>query len=274
MIGGRPYHVSITHIDGRLLVSCECPYFGEFGQCKHLWAAVLEADRRNALTEALSAKYLTLEDDLDLDDEDDDPLDGGGAPLSLRPPPPPLPRIPAWLEHLTAIRREIEQKKPSAAPWPRDFELLYVIDLAASKISDAIVIELSARNRKKNGEWSTHKPFRVTPAQAGLRFRTRRRRGCYSNVGGQEYFPYGYYSTGSASATRKTLPGPLALKLIPAIAATGRLRLRVDAASARSSRQRTGMQANLGHCGSTCAGEGEQWSVESSVCAAAGSVWS
>ncbi len=52
VIGGRPYQVQISHDEGRLLAFCECPYFEEYGQCKHLWAAVLEADRRGALSEA------------------------------------------------------------------------------------------------------------------------------------------------------------------------------------------------------------------------------
>src|SRR5271168_2528278 len=62
VIGSRPYEVEISHDDGRLLVFCECPYFEEYGQCKHLWAAILEADSKGALTEAMNAKYLTIDD--------------------------------------------------------------------------------------------------------------------------------------------------------------------------------------------------------------------
>src|SRR5271165_200751 len=81
VIGGNPYQVEISHDEGRLLVSCECPYFEEYGQCKHLWAAILEADKRGALADALKAKYLTLDDgseddDWDFrDDDDDDDVD-------------------------------------------------------------------------------------------------------------------------------------------------------------------------------------------------------
>ena len=163
-MGGRPYEVSITYDKGRLLVSCECPYFADFGRCKHLWAAILEADRRGALGQALHAKYLQLEDESELNW--DDPLKGLGR-FSLHPPVPPPPPIPAWQEHLTAIQREMEQKKLPVTAWPREFEILYVIDVAASKAVGAIVIELSSRTRKKNGEWSSSKPFKVTPQQAG-----------------------------------------------------------------------------------------------------------
>src|SRR5580692_10795936 len=70
--GGRLYEVRVTYEDGRLLVFCECPYFGEYGTCKHLWAAILEADKRGALADALHAKYLTIDDGSDLDDDDDE----------------------------------------------------------------------------------------------------------------------------------------------------------------------------------------------------------
>jgi hypothetical protein len=230
VIGGRPYEVRVTYDEGRLLVSCECPYFADFGQCKHLWAAILEGDRRGGLGDALHAKYLKIEDESELEWEDDDPDYGYNPPVNLRPSPPP-PRVPVWQECLTAIRREMEQKRSPAAAWPREFEILYVIDLAASKTSAAIVVELSSRTRKKNGEWSLSKPFKVTSAQAGSLPDTADAEAVVAMLGGEEYSPYGYYSS-SASPTRKTLPASLAMRLIPMIAATGRLRLRTDTASA------------------------------------------
>src|SRR5579859_7249850 len=122
--GGRLYHVQISHDNGRLLVFCECPAFEEYGQCKHLWAAILEADKRGAIAEALSAKYLTLEDDLSAGNGDAHGPSRG--PNHFPPLPPPPPRIPEWQEQLTAIQREIELKRPSKAAWPREFEILYV----------------------------------------------------------------------------------------------------------------------------------------------------
>src|SRR2546422_731756 len=68
VMGGSAYEVRIRHDDSKLLVSCDCPYFVDHGECKHLWAAVLEADRLGALRNALSAQYLKLEDDFGFDD--------------------------------------------------------------------------------------------------------------------------------------------------------------------------------------------------------------
>src|ERR1035437_7672760 len=56
--GSSPYPVRMTHQGDRLLVYCACPYFADFGRCKHLWAAVLEADRRGVMGEALKGGAL------------------------------------------------------------------------------------------------------------------------------------------------------------------------------------------------------------------------
>jgi hypothetical protein len=267
--GGRQYDVRITHEKGRLLVFCECPYFTEYGKCKHLWATILEADRRGALAETLNAKYLTLEDDFSVDlDEDaadlDDPYRPPGR-LALTPaPPPPQHRIPAWQEHLTAIQREIEQKKPPAA-WPREFEILYVVDLAASRVSGAIVIELFSRTRKKNGDWSAQKAFRATTARseslpdpADVDIVT-------ALLGGQEYYSFYYQHYSEGSVTRKALPSALALKLIPSIAATGRLRLLAEAGS----KDLPALEWDAGEPWrfslDVRQGEGEQWTMEGSL---------
>src|SRR6185295_3201273 len=129
--GGNQYDVRVALDNGRLLVSCDCVYFSEYGKCKHLWATILEADRRGALADAMSAKYLTIEDNL----SPDDPT--GFLPRRPRFPPPQPPRIPPWQEHLTAIQREIQHKQPPAT-WPREFEVLYMIDKAASRAAGAI----------------------------------------------------------------------------------------------------------------------------------------
>jgi hypothetical protein len=224
--GSRPYDVQVTHQDGRLAVSCECPYFAEFGQCKHLWAAILEADRRSALADALKARYLTIQD---LAREDDSAFEYKPQGWPRRSAPPPPPRIPEWQEHLTTIQREMEHKRFPAAAWPREFEILYVIDLAVSKASGAIVVDLYSRSRKKNGEWSQLKGFKVTSAQAATLPDATDAEAISAMMEGQDYTPAYYYYSSSISAARKIFHASLALRLLPAIAATGRLRLRTNA---------------------------------------------
>ena len=43
--GTRPYDVSLTLDEDRLVVDCSCPYFQQsIDPCKHIWAAILAAD--------------------------------------------------------------------------------------------------------------------------------------------------------------------------------------------------------------------------------------
>ena len=45
--GGRNYRVEIARDREGFRASCDCPYFTDHAQvCKHIWAAVLEADER------------------------------------------------------------------------------------------------------------------------------------------------------------------------------------------------------------------------------------
>src|ERR1035441_6923941 len=58
--GGNRYPIRMTHDALPISVYCACPYFADFGRCKHLWAAVLEADRRGVLGEASKGGALRL----------------------------------------------------------------------------------------------------------------------------------------------------------------------------------------------------------------------
>ena len=214
--GGNRYNIRLTYEDGRLLVFCSCSYFADFGRCKHLWAAVLEADRRGVLGEAVNGGALRLARDADPDDERE------LARWQFRPPEPPPPQAPPWQEYLTDIRNSLETKKQKAPAWPRDFEIIYVVDPTASKVAGAIVLELFSRSRKKNGDWTINKEFRIAPSQVGSLPDPVDVEAIASILGGQEYYVY-TYAAASGVAARKAVPHTLALRLIPLIAATGRL---------------------------------------------------
>ena len=223
--GTSRYPVRLTHENGRLLVYCACPYFEEFGRCKHLWATVLEADRRGVLGEAVRDGALRLVRDADPDGERE--LDR----WEFHPPAPPLPKTPAWEEYLTDIRQSLDAKKLKAPAWPREFEILYVVDPSASKIAGAIVLEMLSRSRKKNGDWTVNKEFRIAPAQVGSLPDPVDADAIASILGGQEYYVY-TYSGSSGMASRKAVPPTLALRLIPMIAAAGRLYTRKTGSAA------------------------------------------
>src|SRR5450759_673495 len=120
--GTSRYPVRLIHQDGRLLVYCACAYFADFGRCKHLWAAILEADRRGVLGEATRGGALRLSRDPDPDDERELSrwqVDLPQPEQPPRPPQPPPPRTPPWQEYLTDIRHSLDAKKLKAPAWPR-----------------------------------------------------------------------------------------------------------------------------------------------------------
>src|ERR1017187_5203782 len=214
--GSSPYSIRMAHESGRLLVYCACPYFAGFGRCKHLWAAVLEADRRGVLGEAAKGGALRLCRDMDPDDAREP------AHCEIHVPTPPPPQTPPWQEYLTDIRHSLDAKKLKTAAWPRELEILYVVEPGASKLAGAIVLELHSRSRKKNGEWTVNKEFRIAPAQVGSLPDPVDAEAIASILGGQEYYLYTYASS-SGAAARKAVPHTLAQRLIPLVAATGRL---------------------------------------------------
>jgi superfamily II DNA or RNA helicase len=87
------------------------------------------------------------------------------------------------------------------------------------------VLELYSRSRKKSGDWTVLKDFRIAPSQVGTLHDPVDAEALAAILGGQEYYLYSYGS-GSAGATRKAIPFPLAQRLIPILANSGRLLFR------------------------------------------------
>jgi hypothetical protein len=211
--GGSDYVVGLHFADKRLRISCQCQYFDQNGECKHLWAAVLEADRIGALSLAAAEPDLRVDEDY------------GDQPRDVRTPVRVPQRalqsqIPAWEEHLTAIRHGLEQRRPATA-WPRDFQVLYALDLGSSKTAGHLVVELLSQTRKKSGEWGAIKELRVNASTVGLLPDPTDVEAITLVLGGQTSSLYSYES--SYGATSKALPPALALKLLPMLDATGRL---------------------------------------------------
>jgi superfamily II DNA or RNA helicase len=228
--GGELYDVRLNYEAGKLFVWCDCPAFAQNGPCKHLWGAVLEADRRGAVKEALNARYLEVQDEIDpgLDeDPDTDYAYDYLRPRYQRPPPPPKMQIQPWQEYLGTIQRGLEGRKTAPASFSKAFEILYVIDVMASKTGGALVLELVSRTRKKNGEWAVPKEFRIASSHVSLLPDPVDAEVIATMFGGHDSWGYQYSSTVPLVA-RKALPLILAMKLIPTVAATGRLVVRAE----------------------------------------------
>ena len=210
--GGALYDVRISKFDRGLEVWCDCRYFQDCGPCKHLWAAILEADRRGALKGVREVLYMEMEL------EEDGPDLYGAYPTKTRFQVP-APRIPPWQEYLGAVEERMKVK-PAPRAAVRYSEILYCLDVTSSRSKGKIAMELYSRSRKKDGEWSTHKEFHVTAEQAATLPDPVDVEVITAMFGGQDLYSYYPYST---AVTRKVLHFPLAVKLIPLMASAGRL---------------------------------------------------
>jgi superfamily II DNA or RNA helicase len=210
--GGEFYGVSIVKYQDGLEVHCDCIYFEENGPCKHLWTAFLAAERRGALSAVHEVHFLQKESDEYQPDEDERTLYRIGAPAA--------PRVQPWEEYLSDVERALRVESARRTPSARVFEILYCIDVAGSKTRGKIAIELYSRTLKKNGQWSDYKEYSVNADQAAALPGPLDRDVVGALFGGMDYYTYSGYSPG---ITRKVLQHPLALKLLPQIAAAGRL---------------------------------------------------
>ena len=216
--GGNIYEVCLQFLYGDLVVACGCPYFVDRGACKHIWATILQADREGALRAAANEGRLKL---LEAERE-------GAAPsyTRLRPlaAPPAQPRVqpPAWQTEIGKVQSELENLRERPPGVPEGAELLFVVDLDASRNSGAIVLDVRMRTRKKSGEWAAAKELRLVPGQVQSLPNPGDVEVITMMMGGMEF--YGYtYSENMPMVLRKALPPALALRLLPVVSATGRL---------------------------------------------------
>jgi hypothetical protein len=207
--GGDLYDVRITKFELGLEVWCDCVAFEDYGPCKHLWTAILEADRRGALADVRQVLYLQRAED----------FPGSGIATLLAPRKPAPPPMPAWQEYLGDVERALKASSAQRKNRLRPAEILYCIDVSTSRSKGQIALELFSRTRKKDGQLTVPKEFHISADQAALLPDPIDVEAISALFGGQDLYSYSSYSI----ATRKTLNRPLAQKLLPLISSAGRL---------------------------------------------------
>ena len=169
--GTAKYRVRLRVRGGKLLVSCTCPYFGPQGEpCKHIWASILMADARGLL-QAPPVRLLKLVSDPPrraASDADAAPTQGAPAPRSGRARSKDRDRhgrggVPPWSGG--AGREPSGAGAAHVKPVNRSSKrlLVYVLDVPATLSQNQVVIDLSRRQRRPNGEWGPLKPWWHAP---------------------------------------------------------------------------------------------------------------
>src|SRR5438128_130013 len=70
------------------------------------------------------------------------------------------PKLPDWKRQFEDLRRQSPVREQSA-DWPPGKEILYVLRTATRIDEEDLAIEIEARARKKNGQWSKPRPNAV-----------------------------------------------------------------------------------------------------------------
>lgn len=225
--GQRAYAVDI-HRDrrGALTASCDCPYFiDRFVICKHIWAALLESERRGLLLGdgdlPDTATLKPVDRDAGSDPEYATPAEAArraGRATARRPRP--------WEQFLETFSRNLEAEAQPPVPRFVDTQIVYVIDRAATIAGATLALDLQSRQRKKNGEWGRPKPAPVGSNDLGSLPDGTDRQIVPLLLGASDPHTTGYMSQFARASFR--LAAPLVERALPLIAQSGRAFLRVQ----------------------------------------------
>jgi hypothetical protein len=245
VVGSDAYQVDMYRDRDTVFASCTCPYFeGEGMICKHIWATLLAAEKRDYLRGKSNSDPANLEVDFTGDAWDENE-EGGWDEYEewedeemIRPdyvtpswPPRPqnkrrfqiTPRLPGWKDHLASLRGAmVAQQEENKGRWTGTRRLVYFVDVPATLQGKALTIEVSQQEMKKNGEWGRFKSYPDSYGKPeNLRDPEDQRimtllRGCRA---GSIYHGYGYYGTRNVYTI---LPGSVQEDLMELLCRTGR----------------------------------------------------
>ncbi|MEI8021751.1 MAG: helicase SNF2, partial [Schlesneria sp.] len=251
---GVEYQTQLSRDNGILKVSCNCvgTDANKSGNphCKHLWATILAADAGKYVGDGAKQGYIppfAVEDepldfaDDDWDDNDEEAYSSIGNSRSTKRAEresiraeieaAAVPRLREWESRLSELRKAMQGEDAAGASNSagRERQIFYEIDAVASEEAGLIIIQTSNRQRRSNGEWGKLKPLKLKPGKFEDIDDDEDRRILAHLVGGT---PDRSSMTGpvtdSLAAHRYRLPHDLCQLLLPAICATGRIRILGD----------------------------------------------
>ncbi len=225
--GTRDYRVDMVRERHRFTGGCECPFYADRAEvCKHIWAALLEAEERGLL-----AGDGPVESDAVLDPEyrpgPSDLLLESPAVYNPRGVRAPAVKPPAWQRFLHELKQDVVAAE-GAIPLPRfsNGEIVYAVDVRETLTGRGTVLAVFFRQRRKNGAWTKPRAIAVTQAEAEHLVNQDDREILSLLLGASSGQATGaVYDSGYLRLSRYVLNGPLEERLLPIIARTGRAHL-------------------------------------------------
>jgi superfamily II DNA or RNA helicase len=216
--GTRDYRVDLRRESGtdRFRASCECPYYTDRVEiCKHIWAALLEADRRGLLGADQVSPTATLEPEYRPPAEPPSAGAHGSARASLK--------TPVWERFLNELQQDaMAAERARPAPRFSNGEMVYSIDVRGTLNGYGTVLNVLFRQRRKSGSWSKPRPASATPSEAEHLANPTDREILSLLLGAGNPWTYGATYEPGFSRSRYVLNGPLEDIILPKIAQSGR----------------------------------------------------
>ena len=219
--GTRDYRVDLLRESGtdRFTASCECPYYTDRAEvCKHIWAALLEAEQRGLLAgDAPILPTATLEPEY----RPEPAASRQSAALLI--PGGKAGKPPAWERFLSELQEDVAAAE-RALPAPRfsSGEIAYAINVRETLAGRGTVVNVLFRQRRKNGAWTKPKPVNLTPLEAEHLADAADRDILSLLMGGGSAWAYGSTYEPGLPRSRYVLNGPLEDRVLPMIARSGR----------------------------------------------------
>ncbi|MBC8107132.1 MAG: DEAD/DEAH box helicase, partial [Anaerolineae bacterium] len=179
--GGRVYRVEIDFDDDDFTNECSCPYYEQWGECKHIWATILQSEREGLLGER---EHEPQNPSGDAEDDAPESDEGENGDLTVDQDSTQKPSIddlrrqmnetsskhPGWKTALRRIRSAAQPKAAlvptTPAPFPMDRRIVYLIDLPETHAEGTgMIVELATQKRRRDGGWDRPKQFALDIAQ-------------------------------------------------------------------------------------------------------------
>ncbi len=215
--GTRLYDVQIGSEKHHINASCSCPFFDRVQEpCKHIWAALLAAERDGFLTglSSLAAPHLR----------------GVPAPAVLLNDPafPTHHRhsaAPDWKQQLQSLRGQLEAEAERTGGKSRsERELVYFIDAGEGLGDGRLGLQIALRERRGDGSWGKVKYKKFVASDVAQLSDATDRQVLTTLFGAMDDFGYGYRY--GAAASQFQLTPPMWEIVLPLMCSTGRCALR------------------------------------------------
>ena len=233
------FQTQLSREESSIVPFCTCAKPGqETVTCKHVWATILHAEAEGYINGGVKPGYFPPfiekddDDDFDIDAELYDDLLTGDVYI-----PSPTTRketstatkaiekpLAEWERRLKTIRDELDEGDLAGAT-SREREILYQLDLQASREHGQIVVDVVQRQRRASGQWGKLKPLKLKPGKLDDIEREEDRHVLALMGGGvvDRTNWFGQQSEFQTAVYRYRMPSDLADVILPQLCATERL---------------------------------------------------